>query len=415
MRVGRILIAGVAAVLLAVAAASTTAAPAKRKKAARPKAVPESLQVLVKVGNETITRGDVQRRIESLPEQFRANYSTPEGRQQLLERMVEEKVWMGMAVKEGIPNRPQVKQQLEQQRRDLIIRTYVTEVMSANSAPSDSEIKAYYDEHQSEYRTPATVTVRHIQTKSEADAKRVKRETKSKKTWDELAKRFSTDTLTRNSGGNLGSVTREGVFRDLGSQPALAESAFALPVGAISGPIKTERGWHLLKVDDVKPESVRPLDQVRPLITRQISGQRSQEFYKNKLAEARRTLNVQPDSAAIKGFVSQKKSARDLFNEAQALASPEARIKAYEGLLVEYPDSDVSPQAQFMIGFVYSEELKNYDLAEQAFRRLLERYPKAELAPSAQWMIEHMRTDEAPTFVDLGPDSTEAAPKRKTP
>jgi peptidyl-prolyl cis-trans isomerase C len=409
--IGRFACAAFVALLL-ISGVAGSASPAKRR--ARPasssRALPESLQVLVRIGGEAITRRDVEKRIASLPEQFRANYSTPEGRQQLLERMVEERVWLAMALKYGVADRPQVKQQLEQQRRDLIIRTYVTEVMGANSAPSDSDAKAYYDAHQADYQIPATVTVRHIQTKTEAEAKRVRQWTKGKQDWAALAKRFSTDSLTRSSGGSLGSVTREGVFPSLGSQPALAESAFALPEGGVGGPYKTERGWHILKVDAVKPESVRPFDQVRSVILRQLSNQRSQEFYKSKLSEAREELGVRPDSVTIKSFVSQKKSARDLFNEAQAIGPPEARIKAYTKLLEDYPDSDVSPQAQFMVGFIYSEEIKNYDQAERAFRDLLARYPKAELAASAQWMIDHMRTEEAPAFVDLNTDSTRAAP-----
>jgi outer membrane protein assembly factor BamD (BamD/ComL family) len=89
-----------------------------------------------------------------------------------------------------------------------------------------------------------------------------------------------------------------------------------------------------------------------------------------------------------------------MFNEAQALTSPDARIAAYRRLLTEYPDSDVAAKAQFMVGFIYSEELKNYDEAEKAFKELLRRYPKAELAASAQWMLGHMRTEDAPAFSD---------------
>ena len=63
-----------------------------------------------------------------------------------------------------------------------------------------------------------------------------------------------------------------------------------------------------------------------------------------------------------------------------------------------------------MVGFVNSEELKDYDEAEKAFRELLARYPKSELADSAKWMVEHMRTEEAPPFDLLEPDSGRAAP-----
>jgi peptidyl-prolyl cis-trans isomerase C len=390
-----------------LAAGVVHGAPARKARAKS--GAPDSNQVLVKIGKGGITRADVDRRIRLLPEQFRANYSTPEGRQQLLERMVEERVWYDMAVRAGYPNRAEVKAQLEQTQRDLLIRSYMNELMATNPAVSDSEARAFYDANQAEYKVPATVSLRHIQVKSESEAKRLLRSA-PKQDWAKLVERYSGDSLTRANGGSLGTVTREGTFATLGPQPALAESAFALGEGKIGGPYRTDRGWHVVRVDAIRPESVRPFDQVRQAITRQLGSQRSQSFYQEKLDAARKSLGVAPDSAAIKGFVSQKKSARDMFNDAQAAGAAQQRIDAYRRLLTEYPDSDVSPQAQFMIGFVQSEELKDYDAAEQSFRELLARYPKAELAASAQWMIDHMREEDAPAFIELEADSVGRAP-----
>ena len=118
---------------------------------------------------------------------------------------------------------------------------------------------------------------------------------------------------------------------------------------------------------------------------------------------------MRPDSTAINKYLSARKTPREMFEEAQKAGVPQARIAAYQKLLQEYPDSEVSPQAQFMTGFVYSEELKDYDKAEQAFKTLLTRYPKSELAASAKWMIDHMRTEEAPGFMNLQSDSTRSA------
>jgi len=409
-----IALALIAALMAGGAAAATKSSASKSKPKSKTAAAADP--VLVRIGKETITQGDVQRRIESLPEQFRSNYATPEGRQQLLDRMIEEKVWMAKANQNGVPNRPQVKQQLDQQRRDLIIRTYLNDVMATNPAVSDSEAHEFYEQHEDDYRVPATVTLKHIQLKKESDAKKVVQQARAKNAkWDDLVKKWSVDTLTRTTGGSLGTVTKEGQFASIGAQPALAESAFTLEQGQVGGPWKTDKGWHVVKVETLKPETVRSFEQVKPIITRQIGSQRQQDFYKTKLDEARKSLGVKPDSAAIRSFVSQKKTPREMFNEAQTLSSPQARIDAYESLLRQYPQSEVSPQAQFMIGFIHSEELKNYDAAEQAFRKLLQTWPKAELAASAQWMIDHMRSEDVPAFVDLDADSAKAGSKHASP
>jgi len=408
-------------VLMVMGSVSLMAATPKKStstaaRAARSVSPEDSNAVLVKVGDEVITRRSVSDRLAELPEQYRANYSTPEGRQQLLERLVEEKVWLLDATRNGVPKRDAILRQLEQQRRDLLVRTWVNELMALNPAPSDSEATVYYNEHADEFKTPASVTVRHIQLKTQADARKVMALAQAKGAdWDKLVRTWTGDTLTKTNGGSLGTATREGAFSSIGTQPALAESAMALGTGRIGGPYKTDRGWHVLKVDDVRPDGVRSFDQVRSFIVRQLSQQRTNSYYQDVLAKAKARLGVQPDSTVIKSFYSAKKSARDLFQEAQQAGSPQQRIAAYQLVVDSYPDADVSPQAQFMVGFIHSEELKEYDKADAAFKTLLKRYPKSELAASAQWMVEHMRTEEAPGFLPLGGDSTGAKSASKGP
>lgn len=400
--------------LLSAGAVASVAGAAKAPKAVAKRGgavvAADTSAVLVRVGEQAVTAEDVRKRMEEIPEASREQFATPEGRQRLLERIVEERVWLLTAERAGVAERPALRRQLEQQRRDLLIRTYLNERMATNPAPSDSEVRGYYEAHAAEFRTPATATARHIQTATEAQARQaLKLALGSGQDWAKLVTRFSTDTLTRASAGLLGTVTREGSFAALGRQPALAESVFALGVGRIGGPYRTERGWHVVRVDELRPEGTRPLEAVRPAIMRQLANQRNQDYYRQLLDDARRDLGVSADSTAIRNFTAQKRDPREVFKAAQEIASPQQRIAAFRRLLAEYPDADVSPQAQFMIGFVNSEELKDYDEAEKAFRELLARYPKSELADSAKWMVEHMRTEEAPPFDLLEPDSSRAA------
>jgi peptidyl-prolyl cis-trans isomerase C len=410
----RVRVLGLTLILLSVGAVSLMAAPAKKPAAAKKTvgaaAVNDSDVVLARVGNEVITRRTIAERLLEIPDQYRANYMTPEGRQQILDRVIEEKVWLNDAAAHGVPKRPEIERQLASQRRDLLIRTWINELMASNPAPSDSEAAAYYEAHAEEFRTPANVHVRHIQLKSEADAKKVLALAKAKGAdWAKLVTTWSQDTLTKTNAGDLGTVTSDGGFVALGAQPALAESAMALGTGGIGGPFKTNKGWHVLKVDSYQADAVRPLDQVRSFIVRQLAQQRSTSFYQELLGRAKANSKVVTDSAAMRSYMSTRKSAREMFQDAQQAGAPQARIDAYRRLVAEWPDADITPQAAFMVGFIYSEELKDYDSAEKAFRELLAKYPKSELAASAQWMVDHMRTEEAPSFSPGEADSSAPA------
>jgi len=411
MRSGRLVTLGLFAAVV-VATGAVAATPKRAKAPARAtRAVNDSDRVLVRIGNDVITPRHLAARLQELPEQYRNQYSTPEGRRQLLDRLIEEKVWMRDADANGVTRRPEVLSQVEAQRRDLLIRTWVNEVMAKNAPPSDSEAKVYYQEHVEEWKTPANVTLRHIQLRSESDAKRVLGLARAKGAdWNKLVQRHSLDTLTRTNGGALGTATKEGGFAGLGPQPAFAESALAQGAGAVAGPWRTDKGWHVVNVESVRPESVRDFDQVRSFIVRQLGQERTQRFYRDQLQLVKERLKVSPDSEAIQKWVSARKSAREMFQDAQNAGDAMARIAAYRRVVDEYPEADVTPQALFMVGFIHSEELKNHDEAERVFRELLQRYPRSELAPSAQWMVEHMRTDDVPDF--LGADSS-AVPGRK--
>jgi peptidyl-prolyl cis-trans isomerase C len=399
----------------ALAAGSVLAAPKQKKNAppAKTAAKPanDSDVVLVRIGNDTVTPRDLANRLQELPEQYRAQYTTPDGKQKLLDRLVEEKIWMRDADANGVTKRPDVIRQIEASKRDLLIRTWVNEVMAKNAPPSDSEAKVYYDAHKDEWKTPANVTLKHIQLKTQADAKRVLGLARAKGAdWDKLVKQYSADTLTKVNGGSLGTATRDGGFVGLGVQVALVDSAMALGAGKIGGPWKTDKGWHVVKVESVREESIRDFDQVRSFIVRQIGQERTQTYYQDQVTRLKSQYKVSPDSSAIKNWMSAKKSARDMFQEAQAAGDADTRIAAYRKVVDEYPDADVTPQALFMVGFINSEEKKDYDTAEKVFRELLQKYPKSELAASAQWMVDHMRTDEVPDF--LHADSTASAPKK---
>src|SRR4029077_6207484 len=327
------------------------------------------------------------------------------------DRLVEEKVWLRDADANGVTKRPDVIRQIEASKRDLLIRTWVNEVMAKNAPPSDSEAKLYYDAHQSDWKTPANVTLRHIQLKTQTEGKRVYALAIAKGAdWDKLVKTWTSDTLTKTNGGSLGTSTREGGFVSIGVQPALVDSAMARGAGKIGGPWKTNMGWHIVKVEAIHAESVRDFDAVRSFILRQMGQERTQTYYNDQITKLKSRYKVSPDSAAIKNWMSARKSARDMFQEAQAAGDPDARIAAYRKVVDEYPQADVTPQALFMVGFVNSEEKKDYDAAEKVFKELLQRYPKSELAASAQWMVDHMRTDEVPDLMRA--DSTAAIPKK---
>ncbi|MFQ6002592.1 MAG: outer membrane protein assembly factor BamD [Candidatus Zixiibacteriota bacterium] len=88
-----------------------------------------------------------------------------------------------------------------------------------------------------------------------------------------------------------------------------------------------------------------------------------------------------------------------LYNEAQRFSEQgdfDSAIKTYEQILRVYPESPYSYKAQFLIGFVYSENLKDYDKAKEVYQKVIEKYPDCDLADDAKFMLESMGSDSLP-------------------
>ncbi len=408
------------AVLPAVSPDVAQAAAGKKstKSTAKKPADPGDV-VLATVGGTAITRRDFDERIEQLPAQFKGQLSTPEQKRQFLDRMIEERVWLETAVKAGVEKRPEVQTQLVSHRRDLLIRTYLGEAMATAPAPSDSAVEAHYEAHQAEFMAEEQVKVRHIQVKDEKAAKQVQKELgKPGANFAALAAKYSVDAVTKDKGGDLGTVQKSGFFGSLGRQVALAESAFAAPVGKVEGPIQTGLGWHFIEVTEKIPAKARPLDEVKANIVRQLTQEGQQAYYAETLAAAKAKLDVSTDPAAIDSLVNAQKSAIDLFREAGEQPGAAERVRGYRRVVDLYPEDAYAPQALFMVGFVESEENQDYDRAETAFKELIARYPSSELATSAQWMLDNMRSDKTPEFElpgDLGPANAADGTENKNP
>ncbi len=86
-----------------------------------------------------------------------------------------------------------------------------------------------------------------------------------------------------------------------------------------------------------------------------------------------------------------KKTVQELYTEAetaQRMGEYRRAIEVYEKIMKDYPDDERNDKAQFMIGFIYSEYLKDQDKAKEAFQKILDNYPESDLADDAKFMIE---------------------------
>jgi parvulin-like peptidyl-prolyl isomerase len=146
---------------------------------------------------------------------------------------------------------------------------------------SDADVRAYYDENQDRFTTPETREVAHILVATKKEADEVYAELEGGTDFAKLAKERSTDTVSAEEGGRL--TARKGEL-----VPEFEQAAFELETGAISKPVETQFGWHVIKaVEDTVPETVTPFDQVEEDTRAQLLAQKRNEAMVEWVAELR--------------------------------------------------------------------------------------------------------------------------------
>ena len=187
---------------------------------------------------------------------------------------------------------PEFSKELEEKLSTKALRLLYDDEVSARAEVTDEDIEKYYNENKEIYKLQETIAASHILIRPQIDSvdakdprKLRKAEQKAKKKaaaiveelkegadFVELAKSQSQDEASKNRGGNLGIFGRGRMV------PEFEEVAFALPLGELSDPVKTEFGYHIIKVTQHNPERYKPLDiEVKNQIRRQERTRRERE------------------------------------------------------------------------------------------------------------------------------------------
>ena len=351
-------------------------------------------EVLVRVGETAITRGMFQAELEKIPPFQRRELETPQGKQQFLDRMVEMELLYKAALAAGLDEDPALQQEVERARRQILMRQYYRTHVQDAAQPDSAAVAAYYDGHQGEFAVQERLRARWILAADRAAAQALAKRLAGGEEFTALARSESKDAPTANEDGDLGWFTRDGYVRSIGVSPAFTEQVFALAVGTVSAPIEVEKkGWALVRVDEHEAARTKPLAEVRDEIARRLAPKVQEDLYAETLRELRERFGVEPVAAPFTSAATPE----ELFEMAQGAKDPAERIGYYEQMVARFPDFAQADRAQFMVGFVYAEELGDTAQARAAFERFMALYPESDLVEDARYMLGALSGQE-PAF-----------------
>ncbi|RKD33929.1 foldase protein PrsA [Thermohalobacter berrensis] len=135
---------------------------------------------------------------------------------------------------------------IEDVRKDIETNIKIEKLLEPKITISEEEMKSFFEENKQMFATEEQVKARHILVDSEEKAIEIREKLLADGNFADLAKEYSIDTFTKEQGGELGFFKRGQMV------PAFEEVAFSLKAGEISQPVKTQFGYHIIKVEERK-------------------------------------------------------------------------------------------------------------------------------------------------------------------
>lgn len=185
------------------------------------------------------------------------------------------------------------EQYAEQIRKQLVLLKLQDEMIKGDTEVTDEEVAKYYKENQSKYEESAGADMRHILVhvenqddkeaikKAEEAVKEIETEIKAGATFEELAEKYASKEADSDLYivEDLGFVEYDNPYLD----PAFLEGAKALKEGEVSEPIKSSFGYHFIKVENITPAGIKPLEEVEEDIRTMLQEEKQYVLYQEKL------------------------------------------------------------------------------------------------------------------------------------
>ncbi|MBU5301724.1 peptidylprolyl isomerase [Clostridium sporogenes] len=181
------------------------------------------------------------------------------------------------------------KETLKEYLKSQIIIEKVINEATKDVKVEDKDAKKYYNENQSMFtEKPNTMNVSHILVKTEDEAKKVKKRLDSKEDFAKVAKEVSQDPGSKDKGGLLGDIN----YNDANFDPTFMKAAIALKQGAVSNPVHSQWGYHIIKINSKKEYPVKKFDAVKEDIKKELKMEKQKEAYTKKIEEWKKASKI---------------------------------------------------------------------------------------------------------------------------
>jgi len=237
-------------------------------------------EVLAMIGDIAVTDADVDAFIETLPQEQQHYATNPHFRNRCKEQLIDCHCFAKMAEEMKVEESEEFKRIMERAKLNILSQLMINSVLKEVSV-SEEDAMAFYQENPQHFPKGESVKAKHILVGNEEQCNEILEKILSgEMDFESAAKDFST-CPSGDRGGDLGEFGRGQMV------PEFETAAFEAEIGKIVGPVKTQFGYHLIKVEEKKEASVMPYADVAESIKTNLQQQKQAEAYAAKANELR--------------------------------------------------------------------------------------------------------------------------------
>lgn len=245
--------------------------------------------ILASFREQTITLGEFNQIWEEIPEDYKLQLD----KSLVLDQMISEKLLIQEAKYMGLEEDNDVLEQIKKITEQILVQVLIEREILDKIKVNDEEVLEYYEQNKDGFTEKEQVHLYNILLETEEEAQDVLEQLEAGGDFSEIAIEKSAGP-SATQGGDLGYLTRGTII------PEIEEVVFALELEELSEVIKTDFGFHILKITEKKPETVKALEEVKEDIIQTLLPDKQKEAFENFLEELKSKSEIEINEEALR-------------------------------------------------------------------------------------------------------------------
>jgi len=242
-------------------------------------------KILTNVNEKEIKAMDVDFFIRNLGPQRGAQFNSEEGRKQILQELINQSLFLADAVSENLEETAECQIEINKMKDVVLTQVNISNTINSVNLEPD-EVQKYFETNNAKYNTAESADTSHILVKTEEECNDLYTKIINNEIdFAEAAKEFS-QCPSKQKGGELGMFARGQMV------PEYDEVSFTMEPGEISKPVKTQFGYHIIKMNEKKEASEAVFEDVKEQLAKDILSEKQRQVYMTKVEEMKNKYEV---------------------------------------------------------------------------------------------------------------------------